>query len=185
MKKKRCFTAVNFDSQLKIKIFNWSKKNYKKFENVKWVAQDNFHITLHFLGYLTNKEIKKVGEVLKNINNLNIKNIKANINGIDCFPHPGQAKILFLKIKQGSKELEKIQNNIAQKLNKKVNYKLEKRKWIPHVTVARFKNSKNISINSFKEIKHSFLVNSIDLMESTLSRKGPTYSILKKYYFNN
>ncbi|HKL16911.1 MAG TPA: RNA 2',3'-cyclic phosphodiesterase [Patescibacteria group bacterium] len=182
MIKKRCFIAFNLSKKVKDKIFNWSKNYRKRFINAKWVDKENLHITDHFLGYLEKAKIEKVGEVLKNIKKPD--NIKIKVKKIDCFPKKERTRVLFLKVMERNNLLENLHKRVERALVSKIDYKPSKKIWVPHITLARFKKPKKITLDYFNDFNGEDLIESIDLMESKLSPKGPKYFILKKYQFN-
>lgn len=117
--------------------------NYTRIENI--------HLTLEFLGEIELKDIKKIKEVFQEIN-ANEFNLK--INKITNLKD-----MIILKVKE-NKELTKLQNTIHDKLES-LGFKLEKRKFLPHITIARrtsLRIDQNISLTS--------KINSIILFES-------------------
>jgi 2'-5' RNA ligase len=79
-------------------------------------------------------------------------------------------------------------SSIAQKIDEdlsKVGFKKEKRKFSPHLTIARVRSAKNKEkllriIEKYTDTKFAEInVNSIKLKKSVLTEKGPIYTNLK------
>lgn len=177
--KKRIFIALLVSDSVKSKITKLQKK-FSGFKGVRWEVREKLHITLHFLGYLTNNEIEQVKDVLTKIE---FKDFKAILNGFAFFPSVKQARVVVLKIESENK-IEKLQNLIGEKLKKYRFFKLEKRKFKAHLTFGRVKSisEKEIKLIEKERISGSWLVQEIDLMQSILRGKlGSKYNILEKY----
>lgn len=185
--KKRIFIAINLPNKLKDDLSE-ELKNFKKNhqdQDIKWVNPENFHLSLHFLGYCEESQIKIVDSILKQ----EVKNIKEEIfleiKEKGCFPSFKNARVLFFKCHQtGEENLNKIRKRIGEQLFKN-NFKIDSRLWKPHITFARVKEPISL-LENFQKIKSTnlkFKAHSIDLMKSDLRRTGPIYTVLKKYSF--
>ena len=180
--KTRTFIAINLPLEVKNKLSQIQEKIKKECgqKNIKWVSPQNFHFTLHFLGYLTAKEIDLVKNILKQTLNNQSLEIILKIKEKNCFPHLKRARVMFFAGEEKKGNLKKLQKKIGQKLKTK-GFKIDERPWKIHLTWARAINPLNFP-DSFKKIQElEFKVDSIDLMKSELRRSGPIYTILEKY----
>jgi len=182
--KTRTFVAVNLPEHIKEKLSQIIEKTKKKYsqEDIKWVDSQNFHLTLHFLGYLTEKEINLVKDILEQETKNKQLKIILKIKEKNAFPNLKRARVLFFQCEEAQGDLKKIQAQIGQEL-KKNNFKIDNRFWQIHLTFARARTPFSCSEDFKKNDSDSldFKVNSIDLMKSELRRNGPIYTILKKY----
>ena len=109
---------------------------------------------------------------------------KYEINGkINAFPSPHNARVIFLEIGSGGKEISEIYKQLEDNLSR-IKIKKEKREFSPHITVARIKNKKNIEqfINKCKINKSGRLdCSNIALFESQLKPHGAEYTVLGEF----
>lgn len=187
MKKRRVFVAIGISSQLKEEIAYWQKKwNHL---SVRWIKPENMHVTLIPPWYTT--EVDKVIEDLKSVNqnrkrfwtsqNDAIKPFTITFREVTFGPNPKRPRLIWASGDVPSEILI-----LKSKLGKILQRKSEKRPFLTHLTIARFKEKdfikfpiKNLHSKVFwKEKIHSFL-----LMESHLRRSGAEYETLYSLNF--
>lgn len=185
MEKVRAFIAINLDS--KIREYLSSLKNNLKIGNskIKWVEENNLHITLKFLGYILPQQLELIDLTLKKITNQYPPfSIKLS-SDIGIFPPYKIPRIIWVGIREGSRELTELYNSIEENLHKN-GFPKENKRFSGHITIGRIKyiKDKDSLINSLKQIRiecFSQKVESVELMESELTPKGPVYHVLHKY----
>ena len=64
-KRHRIFVAINLPNEIKRELFLYSQKWPEL--PAKWTAKDNLHITLEFLGSLTEEELGEVCVIVKEV----------------------------------------------------------------------------------------------------------------------
>jgi RNA 2',3'-cyclic 3'-phosphodiesterase len=141
------------------------------------------HLTLKFLGQTNHAVVDKIEEILKEIaENKNPYDIK--LHGLGVFPNKNYIKIIWMGVNDNG-ETKNIADEIDEELSK-IGFKKEKRKFHPHLTLARVKSAKNkdkIIDIIHKYENHVFqesIAETIELKKSELTAKGPIYSTLKK-----
>ena len=191
-KRHRIFIAINLPSDIRKNLSNYEKKWSEL--PAKWVRAENLHITLVFLGDLTDLELGEVCMVVKKTIERH-KTFNINLNKIGYGPDD---KVPF-DITQGkpprfiwaggekSKKLSSLKKDLQDLLLEKINFIPELRAFSPHITLAR------ISTFSWKQIEPeerpdvnenidlNFTVESIEIMESELKKGGPRYTIIEGY----
>ncbi len=169
--KKRCFVAVNLPAEIKREIFEKISKKFPP-KDCKVVPQENLHITLAFLGYANEEEIAQAHEKMRALQEQ--KAFEIELNGFGDFNN----RVFWVGIPKGAEELKAI----AEKLQKIV--RVQDERFSAHLTVAR---NKSIPRKEAREIMKkieqenfsaNFRAETIDLMESVLSPKGPKYEKL-------
>ncbi|MBU4369158.1 RNA 2',3'-cyclic phosphodiesterase [Patescibacteria group bacterium] len=181
MAKTRTFIAINLPQEIKQELGNWVE-NIKKDINtgVKWVKPENFHLTLHFLGYLEEKQLEQVKTILQS--SVFKTDIVLKIKKPDCFPNQNRPRVLFFKCEEKeNNNLINLQQIIGQSL-KHIGMEVDDRVWQIHLTFARVKMPIKLPTSFKKEIPDlKFKIKSIDLMKSVLRRTGPIYSIIESF----
>lgn len=188
MTKRRIFIAVNFPVEIKQAINSIIDKIKNSEPNIKWVDLDNTHITLAFLGWVTEKEIARATVILKQISK-NFKIFKINLGNIGFFPSINTARVVWIGSGENLNILN-IQNNLNKQLTIS-GLKTEDRLFTPHLTIGRVKKDKKIK-NTDKILAISkkidigeVIVSNIDIMESVLKKSGPEYKLLFRVNLND
>ena len=196
MTKHRIFIAVNLPNDIKKELFTYSEKWPDL--PAKWTAKDNLHITLEFLGALTDEEIGEVCLAVKSVVERH-NSFSLNINEISYGPPtplsgvkgtPSVPKMLWAQGEK-SEELSLLRQDLENSLTEKVRFVPENRSFAPHITLARISSFlwKQIEPEERPEINQNldlfFTVESIDVMESELHRGGPVYTILESFQLKN
>ncbi|MBU3918512.1 RNA 2',3'-cyclic phosphodiesterase [Patescibacteria group bacterium] len=179
----RVFIAVNLPEEIKEKLFSFGKK-YQSLP-AKWVEKENIHITVLFLGNLDDNQLFETIQNTKQI----LKNHKPFLVEIEQLTYGPDNKIppkmIWAKVKK-NKEFSCLKNDIENALFDLPEYKYktkEGKSFSPHITIARIESFKFRALPNNPEIdiplNMQFEINSIDIMESVLTKKGPEYTILE------
>lgn len=185
----RAFIALDISSDIKEKLSNLQKSLKDTDIKIRWVAPENIHITLKFLGNVEGNKISKIKNVLREVVEENEAFI-IKFTGIGAFPHLHNPRVIWVGIEEGEAGLKKINQKIEEGL-KKIKIKREGKEFQPHLTIGRMKSSFNKKImidliNKYKDEKWGEIVaEKITLYKSTLTAKGPVYSPLSVYYLKN
>ena len=177
----RAFIAIDIGSFPKLAELN-SAIN-KSGASVKLVEPENIHITLKFLGDTEKALIEEIESILKEAVE-GVDPFEIQLRGTGVFPNPNYIKVVWIGIEKGEK-IGKIAQKIDESLSR-LRFKKEKRGFSPHLTVARVKSAKNKdkllqTIKKYKDVEFANIsVNSIKLMKSELTPKGPIYTVLKE-----
>lgn len=189
----RIFIAINLPEDIKRKLSDYQSKWLEL--PCRWTKKENLHITLMFLGYLSDEELLKVCNITKGVaskNNPFSINLKKIIYGP---PKKMPPRMVWVEGEK-SEELGKLQTDLENSLSSsealaKEDLVIEARPYTPHITLGRIKTwefrriepEERPEVN--EEISLSFEVNSIEIMESELKRGGPEYTILESALLGN
>jgi 2'-5' RNA ligase len=189
MDKKRLFIAINLPEIIKKKLFDWELKLEQEYglgefrgRNVNWVIKNNLHITLIFIGYATDEETYEIAKKIKEIAKKH-QSFFINLENIILGPI-GKPSRMFWVEGEKSQELAEFQSDLENSLSMGNNHQKEVKAFRPHITLARFKSSEvarkiKEQGNVEKKINYQISVDSIELMQSTLGRFGPEYTVLE------
>jgi len=176
----RVFIAIQLPKELRGNVQK-VQEDFSKIGKLKLVEKENFHLTLKFLGEISEEEKKKVVEIL--IEKIKFKNFCITLKGVGVFPSKNYVRVIWVGVEEGKKEVIELQKSIDKSLYE-VKFKKDE-KFHPHITLARVKW---IDKNKLKELLEkykdknfgNFTVSSIDVMKSELRARGPVYSLLKR-----
>ncbi len=147
---------------------------------MKPVETQNLHITLRFIGESPYHIVEQVKEALSS---LSYKKFKIKLEGLGAFPSIIRPRVVWIGIVEGGDILKQIRDDIESKL-RRLNIRPEKQEFHPHLTIARIKGTRNISL--LQKILEEYSdytigemeVSSIRLKKSTLTRRGPIYETI-------
>jgi 2'-5' RNA ligase len=98
-----------------------------------WVPAENFHLTLCFLGEVHGAHRRDVEDVLETVD---APAFELTLGGIDAFADKGRPRALYVAA-QKCEALDHLQVKVANAL-RGAGVALERRRFQPHVTLARF-----------------------------------------------
>ena len=168
----RLFVALDasFDTE---KIFSLEKLLMRRFTNVKWVEKQNLHLTLKFLGEVSEERIDAISNALDKISAL-ANPFEFYYSGIGGFPNPFRAKVVFVSTENDEKLVELMK--IVDREFSTLGFKKEQ-SYVPHLTLGRVRNG-SVNLNHLDNLhfaKLSVKARGIILFKSTLTRSGPIY----------
>lgn len=157
------------------------KKEIKKIQEQlpeftgKKTESGNLHLTLKFLGEISDEKIKLIKEKLKEIK---IKKFESEIDLIGVFSEK-MIRIIWLHFTN----CDKLQKEVDESLKGLFN---PEQRFMAHLTIARVKSMKNKKefLEKLKEIKVSkikFFVENFKLKNSVLKPEGPVYKDIEVY----
>ncbi len=179
----RTFIAVELPEQIKKQIEVLQAPLKKTNALVSWVKPGNIHITLKFLGEVSEEKIDEVFSATE-LALKGAKGFKMNLKGMGAFPDLRRPRVIWVGAGKGGEELSGMAARIEDEL-KKVGYSKEKRKFSAHFTVGRVKSPKNIEklmemVQSADFETEDIEVNEVTVMKSQLHPAGAIYTPLKK-----
>lgn len=187
MKKTRAFLSLNFDDLLKLKIAEIQKELQKKLSGypVKWENPEKFHMTVRFLGDVTEEVLAEIKDGLDKAR-FGFRSINFHSKGIGFFPNPRRPNVVFTALEEEGNNSEVLVHEI-DKVITSVGINPDK-KFVAHITLGRFRRENRSGVNpddliEFEPFSVSF--NSYYLMESKMDSKGSRYYVIKKFYFKN
>lgn len=149
----------------------------KKGMDVKWQAPSNYHATLLFLGETPEKDIDGIIEkgraAARGFASFNLK-----LRGAGAFPKEEQGRVLYVGV-QAKRDLLALHREFHNAFKK--DFALDEREFIPHMTIGRLKNKRNlkdvVSPMKGKDFGKA-RVREVILYESSLSGAFPVYTPL-------
>jgi len=184
----RVFIAIDIDEEIskglaELQAELQGKVDIKK-SDVKWVNPKNIHLTLKFLGEITDKNIVEVCNITKEIADRH-KRFELDIETVGCFG--GKiARVLWVGTGKGSKNLLELQNDLEQQLDS-AGWPAEKRQFSGHLTLCRIRNPKAGAklaqmTEDYKDFElGSMSADSVKVYQSQLTPSGPVYTVLGNY----
>ena len=180
--KHRIFIAINLPENIKKQLADFQLKWPEL--PCRWTKRENIHITLAFLGYLTDEGLLEICKIAKEVASRH-EPFFINLNKIIYGP-PKQPPRMIWTEGEENEELGRLQTDLENSLQGlPFGREKESRPYAPHITLGRLRQWEFRTIESEErpevneEISLNFEVKSIDVMESQLRRGGPEYSVLE------
>ncbi len=183
-KRHRVFIAINLPADIKKQLGKYQEK-WPELQG-KWTPKDNLHITLEFLGDMTDLQIADVCQVTKEVAGSH-ESFSVTLSKVMYGPEKKiPPRMIWVKGEADKGALD-LKNDLEDSLIEKVDYKPEGRGFSPHITLARlsafaFREFNQDEIPEVDEmIDFTFTVESIEVMESELKKGGPVYTVLESF----
>ena len=184
IKRHRIFIAINLPGEVKRRLSRYQETWGEA--PAKWVERENLHITMLFLGDITDQDLAEVcrivGEVSKNHQEFNV-----NLNKVAYGPE-GKLPPRYIWAGGGEvPEMSRLKKDLEDALFEAIKFKLDKNAFTPHITLARIKEWEWRAIEPQERpevgenIELTFTAESIEVMESELTRQGPRYTVIESH----
>ncbi len=102
--------------------------------DARWADLDDFHLTLRFIGEVEPTTFYEIGEALASIS---LPPFDLRLRGLGQFPLRGMPKALWVGV-EPSEGLDQLRRQVGRCVTG-AGVEPERRKFIPHVTIARFR----------------------------------------------
>ncbi len=182
---KRIFIAINLPKKIKKELVKKREEIRANFETdpINWVAEENLHITLAFLGSIKGLMLKEIERELQKIE---LSSFQFNLDNVEYIPSRKEAKMIW---STGSgKKINKLKETVDGLLRsiERLKYSPNSRSFRPHVTLGRVRSFQfkkqpleEIPLLEDEFVDLVFNIESVDIMESKLKSSGAEYKKIK------
>ena len=180
----RAFIAVELPEGLKKELAELEtqlKKNSPPV--VKWVDPNSIHITLKFLGEVSEDSI---GELMLAIEESaqGIQPFQLEVREVGAFPNLERVQVLWVGVKGELEKIAQLQKRVEAN-TEQLGFSRESRAFTPHLTLGRVRDEarpnerqrlgKLLADTSFT-VLHNVNIDAVNLMRSQLTPTGAIYS---------
>jgi RNA 2',3'-cyclic 3'-phosphodiesterase len=145
--------------------------------DVKWVEEENMHITVKFLGEVPDKDLPSIREALGKVP---FYSLVCRISGFGAFPDESRPRVIWAGLEPG-KVIEELHENVESALS---GLGIPKdRDFSAHLTIGRVRqvNDPSLLRYFFDDVKalaneQTFRISALHLKKSVLAPSGPVYS---------
>lgn len=184
----RLFVAIELSEEIREALAQIEAHLKYSGTDVKWVNKDNIHLTLKFLGEVSEEKAKEISAILDGIAKTT-KPFEISLNGIGAFPKIEYPRVIWVGLDRGVAESSRLAGRIDEELSK-VGFEKESRPFAAHLTIGRVRSPKNKEklreklTNCQLLTVNCQLISSLALFQSTLTPKGPIYTKLHESNFS-
>jgi len=150
--------------------------------DVKWIAKNNIHLTLKFLGEISEEKSKEIAAALDNIAK-ETKPFEISLKDLGAFPTIEHPRVIWVGLDKGAKESTELAKKIDTSLSK-LGFQEESRPFAAHLTIGRVRSGLNRGalVEKMSSFQLSAIscqpIKSMALIKSTLTPHGAIYSKL-------
>lgn len=183
----RTFIAIDLPKEIKDSLSRLQEQLKTSGADVRWVEEQNIHLTLKFLGEVNEKTLEKIiniiEEVTKDKNSFSLR-----VSSLGAFPKPDYPRVIWVGIDEGDKETKEIAKELEEKIAD-MGIPLENRPFSSHITIGRTRSTLNreklvqnlrTAAENIGKENLTCRVTKITLFKSTLTPRGPIYEALKE-----
>lgn len=187
----RAFIAVEVSDEIKDLLARVESHLKYAGADVKWVDPKVIHLTLKFLGEITDSKCDAVKSALDGIAKCT-RPFGITVKDIGAFPNSARPRVIWAGLGDGASETVELAKNVEVSLSR-IGFPVEARPFSPHLTIGRVRSSSNmeklkdkissasLEIRQSSAISHK--VTSVILFQSTLTPHGSIYTKLHEAKF--
>ena len=170
----RLFVAIDLPDAAKDKILRLREHDLPP---GRWTRREALHLTLHYIGETGEKQARRYMQALQQVD---VGDFALQIGGIGQFPVDSRPRVIWVGV-QNTPALRALHEAAGRALQSQ-GFRLEQRRFHPHITLMRFKNPLRRGVASRWIQAHldfriePFSVRDFALYESQLRPGGAVYT---------
>lgn len=176
----RAFLAVELPEALRLRLAEMARDFRAAATHASWVKPENMHITLRFLGGITEAQAAQITAQLKQqLSSFHALRLRAH--GIGAFPSLFKPSVLWVGVETLDGDLNHLQA-VTEHAAQAAELPAEKQRFHAHITLARFRVLPKLApfrhaYEAHKQFRgDEFTVSHVTLFKSDLTREGPRYT---------
>ncbi len=187
---KRVFIAIEMSIDLSHRLVRFQESFEKQIDtdsdvSIRLTRPENIHATLQFIGDVSEELLFVISEKLKELST-SLFPFQVSAKGIGAFPSNDEAKVLWAGFDAQSTDLLELIRRAIEKELDSIGLEKEKRPFVPHITLGRFRAMKPVNIDELsKDLSgHLFgttMIRDIILFESRSDDQGFRYKVLDRF----
>jgi len=147
----------------------------------RWVPPENYHLTLRFIGETPGYRAEEIDIALAG---LRARAFQLSLSGVGTFAKGGRSTALWLGVERNP-QLDHLQNKIETALQR-AGLEAERRRFQPHVTLARLDNVAEGKLVSYVQAHNLFRTDPVPvthftLFSSQLGKEASVYTAEVEY----
>lgn len=146
----RLFVACDLPENVRREVSSWQRSELEGREGVR--VNSSLHLTLAFLGDVKASRVDRVAEALRAVT---VEPARAALAEPLFLPSHGRRRVVALEVLDLDGRLARLQSDVTTALVGDDLYRPEKRPWLAHLTVARFRRPghpfplQNVNVGEF------------------------------------
>jgi 2'-5' RNA ligase len=181
----RCFVAIALPPPVKKLLVQVQEALRRADADVKWVEEENLHLSLKFLGEVDVDALSRLKGILS-VEALRWPAMSLRYAGVGAFPERGEPRVLWAGCGGDVEKLAALAAAV-ERAAEQVGVPREHKPFVAHLTIGRVKSGRNAkrlqaAIAHQREVPlGDDRVKEFVLYASTLTNKGPIYERLADF----
>lgn len=132
----RAFIALDITPAIQNRLKEVSNKFKEQLADIsiRWVPSENIHLTLKFLGDVSETNLHMLTDILK-VEASHHPPFEISVGDSGAYPNNNRPRVLWVGV-QAPPELDLLQSGVASEMEK-LGYARERRSYSPHLTIGR------------------------------------------------
>jgi 2'-5' RNA ligase len=183
MARTRTFIAVELPDEVRDACVGLQETLSHAAPDVKWVVEENLHITLLFLGEVDDRDLLGVCRAVQAVC-ARLEPFSLTVAGAGCFGDPKRPRTIWVGTSEGTAELVALHAALEEAMVESSRYRREARQFTPHVTLGRAKGD-----DAAEDLPQALSrqrdwqggeceVTQVRVLSSQLTREGPVYAVV-------
>jgi RNA 2',3'-cyclic 3'-phosphodiesterase len=179
----RVFIALEIPADIQQELGDLQKLLRSVDARITWTAPVNIHLTLKFLGEISDKSLDDVIESCKHAVH-RVSPFALALEGVGVFPNRRQPRVLWVGLKGEVTRLTGLASLLNDALAVK-GFAPDSKPLRPHLTLGRIKSAERIdevlSLGRNLRFQHQeFVIQEVLVVQSELGRTGSKYTVLAR-----
>jgi len=148
----RAFIAIDLPPEVLVCLDDVSQQLRQELSEapVRWVPVENIHLTIKFLGDVSESNIDMLTDFLQSIAS-NVKQFEFSVGGLGTYPKPHRPRVIWVGV-EAPPELMTAQRSVESEMSR-LGYARERRPFNPHLTLGRVsRHSTNQDIRNIADV---------------------------------
>ncbi|HID10750.1 MAG TPA: RNA 2',3'-cyclic phosphodiesterase [Candidatus Latescibacteria bacterium] len=181
----RTFVAVDISDEARRSVQDLEDELRRYRADVRWVAPENLHLTLKFLGEIEEERLEEVffgvEEAVSGVGPFQMV-----LEGLGGFPGLGRPRVLWVGVSEGAGELRDLAERVEGSLERR-GFPREGRPFSPHLTIGRVRQPSGrlgqlTAVMREKDFgPEEVRVEEVKVMKSELMPSGAVYTTLRSF----
>ncbi len=150
----RCFLGVKLDYDTARALADVQRALKKRFDDagarISWVPPPNMHVTIRFLGQVTEPLTYALKGILKPVTG-KIPSFSMDAAGLGAFPSMEEPRVIWAGVELGKEELNALFKNVSERLVETGFHLDDKKPYSAHITLGRVKEGNGEPLKTFIE----------------------------------
>jgi RNA 2',3'-cyclic 3'-phosphodiesterase len=182
----RTFIALEQDESLRRHLSETIRRMVQALPQLKWVDPAGIHLTLAFLGELTDEQLAKAVQA-SDLAAQQVSPFRYRLAQLGTFSSPRQPRVIWAGVDEPTGKLTRLHRLLGRELEQR-DFEGEARPFSPHLTLARVKEPlSSTELQTLQRLLADPQLNApspyyhaqhICVMKSELSRSGARYTLL-------
>ncbi|MBN1512527.1 MAG: RNA 2',3'-cyclic phosphodiesterase [Phycisphaerae bacterium] len=174
----RLFVAIELEGRIKDALGRAQASLATHDRAVRWVTQDQMHLTLVFLGEVADGRVPAVCDAVRRAVG-RCRPFDLTVSGSGCFPPGGGVRVVWVGVQEPTGRLQSLQAAVAEELEA-MGFPKEDRPFSPHLTLGRVRDDRTrgelrADVDALSMAPLAQSVSAVHVVASELRSSGARY----------